>query len=281
MYNGKYPADVAGMVLIDSAHEDEPIRAPKFFLASTAPRYVRYPLYLILNASARRGVLRLFQPTSGALDNPTRQQVTRALRQQPKSIVTDLSTGLMVPDSYKQAHELMRLGDRHLIVLTAGRPQPWSDPEMAKQAAAYQHVWIHEIEPQLTHLSSRGEQIVVENSDHGIPDEARRPSLLRSMKWCWRRGQKALPHIDHNSMPLQGHKTINQHFHSLIISSLVLILSPASFQNVPSFQSTSRRENSQQPITDTAIPRSILSSKSGVVFGRGLARANIGNDHGQ
>ena len=78
----------------------------------------------------------------------------------------------MVPDSYKQAHELMRRGDRSLIVLTAGRPQPWNDPEMAKQAAAYQQVWIHEIQPQLTHLSSRGKQIVVENSDHGIPDEA-------------------------------------------------------------------------------------------------------------
>ena len=172
VYNGMYPADVAGMVLIDSAHEDEPIRAPKFFLASTAPPYVRYPLYLILNASAWSGVLRLFRPASRALDNPTRQQIIRALRQQPKSIVTDMSTGLMVPDSYKQAHELMRLGDRPLIVLTAGKPQPWSDPERAKQAAAYQQVWIHEIQPQLTHLSSRGKQIVVENSDHGIPDEA-------------------------------------------------------------------------------------------------------------
>ena len=112
------------------------------------------------------------QPAARTLHNPTRQQIIRALRQQPKSIVTDISTGLMVPNSYKQAHELMRLGDRPLIVLTAGKPQPWSDPEMARQAAAYQHVWIHDIQPQLTQLSSRGKQIVVENSDHGIPDEA-------------------------------------------------------------------------------------------------------------
>ena len=62
--------------------------------------------------------------------------------------------------------------ERPLVVLTAGKPQPWSDPEMARQAAAYQQVWIHEMQSQLTHLSSRGRQIVVENSDHGIPDEA-------------------------------------------------------------------------------------------------------------
>jgi hypothetical protein len=59
-----------------------------------------------------------------------------------------------------------------LIVLTAGKPQPWSDPGMARQAAAYQQVWIHEIQSKLTRLSSRGKQIVVENSDHGIPEEA-------------------------------------------------------------------------------------------------------------
>lgn len=37
-YYGLYPQDVAGMVLIDSAHEDELLRAPKFFLARTAPK---------------------------------------------------------------------------------------------------------------------------------------------------------------------------------------------------------------------------------------------------
>src|SRR5262249_5997092 len=36
VYNGLFPQDVAGLVLVDSAHEDEPKRAPKFFLARTA-----------------------------------------------------------------------------------------------------------------------------------------------------------------------------------------------------------------------------------------------------
>ena len=142
------------------------------FLARTAPKYLRYPFYLLLRAAAWSGVVRLLQPRPQYLDNPTRQQMIRALRQQPKSIVTDIATGLVVPESYEQARAVGRTGDRPLIVLTAGKPQPWSDHEMARQAAAYQEVWIHEIQSQLTRLSTRGRQIVVENSDHGIPENA-------------------------------------------------------------------------------------------------------------
>jgi pimeloyl-ACP methyl ester carboxylesterase len=172
VFNGVYPEDVSGMVLIDSAHEDEPLRAPKFFLSSTAPPFARYPLHLLLETAAWSGALRLLQPGSHNPHNSTRQDITRALRQQPKSIVTDITTGLTVPESYKEAQEFARPGDKPLIVLTAGRPQPWSDPEMARQAAAYQQVWIHEIQVQLLRLSSKGKQIIVQNSDHGIPDEA-------------------------------------------------------------------------------------------------------------
>jgi pimeloyl-ACP methyl ester carboxylesterase len=171
-YNGLYPQDVAGLVLVDSAHEDEPMRAPKFFLARTAPKYFRYPAHLLLKFSEWFGLLRIVKPRSQRHLNLTRQQMVRVLRQQPKSIATDINTGLHVPESYRQAHELARKSDVPLIVLTAGKPQRWSDPEMARQAAAYQQVWVHEIQPQLVQLSSRGRQIVVENSDHGIPDNA-------------------------------------------------------------------------------------------------------------
>jgi pimeloyl-ACP methyl ester carboxylesterase len=172
VYNGLFATDVAGMVLIDSAHEDEPKRAPKFFLAPTLPRILRYPAYLILKAAAWSGLARLLAPDSQRHPNPTRRQMIRALRQQPKSIVTDITTGLSVPESYEQARTLATTGDRPLIVLTAGKPQPWSNPEMAAQAAAYQLVWIGEIQSQLTRLSTRGRQIVVENSDHAIPENA-------------------------------------------------------------------------------------------------------------
>ena len=57
VYHGLFPHDVAGMVLSDSAHEDEPRRAPKFYLARTAPRYLWYPLHVALQTAARLGLL--------------------------------------------------------------------------------------------------------------------------------------------------------------------------------------------------------------------------------
>jgi hypothetical protein len=54
-----------------------------------------------------------------------------------------------------------------LIVLTAGQPSDFRDPELNRQAAAYQQIWIHDIQPKLVRLSTRGRQIVVPNSNHG------------------------------------------------------------------------------------------------------------------
>ena len=43
---------------------------------------------------------------------------------------------------------------------------------MDREIAAYYQVWAHELQAQLTKLSSRGRQVIVANSGHGIPDEA-------------------------------------------------------------------------------------------------------------
>jgi len=44
---------------------------------------------------------------------------------------------------------------------------------MNQQAAAYQQVWIHEMQAKLAQLSTRGRQIVFDHSNHGsIPNDA-------------------------------------------------------------------------------------------------------------
>jgi len=59
-----------------------------------------------------------------------------------------------------------------VIVLTAGQPWDFRDPELNRQAAAYQQIWIHEMQARQARLSTRGRQIVVPNSNHGnIPDQ--------------------------------------------------------------------------------------------------------------
>jgi pimeloyl-ACP methyl ester carboxylesterase len=175
VYGGLYPNELAGMVLIDSAHEDELRRAPKFFLGRTAPRFLWHPLQMAFEAAAFVGLLRLTQssPTQGKDPSQmTREEIIEALRQRPKSFVGNVSAGIVLPESFAEGSSVTRIGDFPLIVLTASQPLDLGNPELNREAAAYQQVWIHEIQPKLVGLSAHGRQIVVPNANHGsIPRE--------------------------------------------------------------------------------------------------------------
>jgi pimeloyl-ACP methyl ester carboxylesterase len=176
VYAGLFPNEVGGLVLIDSAHEDESQRAPKFYLGHTAPRLLWRPLSFALQTAAFLGVVRLTQPSPAQSKNPAQQmsraEIIAALRQRPKSFANNISTGIVLPESYAQARSVGSLRDVPLIVLTAGQPFDFGDPELNRQAAAYQQVWIHEMQASLARLSTHGRQIVVQNSNHGnIPPD--------------------------------------------------------------------------------------------------------------
>jgi pimeloyl-ACP methyl ester carboxylesterase len=176
VYGGLYPNEVAGMILIDSAHEDELRRAPKVFLGRTSPRFLWHPLQMAFEAAAFVGLLRLTQssPTQGRDPSQmTREEIIEALRQRPKSFVGNVSAGIVLPESFAEGSSVTRIGDFPLIVLTAGQSLDFGDAELNREAAAYQQVWIHEIQPKLVRLSTNGRQIVVPNANHGsIPLEA-------------------------------------------------------------------------------------------------------------
>jgi pimeloyl-ACP methyl ester carboxylesterase len=175
VYGGLYPKEVAGMVLIDSAHEDELQRAPKFYLGRTAPRFLWHPLQVAFEVAALVGWVRLTQSSAAQGKDPsqmTSEEIILALRQRPKSFVGNVSAGIVLPESFAEGSSVTRIGDFPLIVLTAGQPLDFGDAELNRQAAAYQQVWIHEIQPKLVALSTRGRQIVVPNANHGsIPQE--------------------------------------------------------------------------------------------------------------
>jgi pimeloyl-ACP methyl ester carboxylesterase len=175
VYGGLYPNEVAGMVLIDSAHEDELRRAPKFFLGRTVPRFLWHPLQMAFEAAAFVGLLRLTRSSPTQDKDPsqmTREEIIEALRQRPKSLVGNVSAGIVLPESFAEGSSVTRIGDFPLIVLTAGQSLDFGDAELNREAAAYQQVWIHEIQPKLVGLSTHGRQIVVPNANHGsIPQE--------------------------------------------------------------------------------------------------------------
>jgi pimeloyl-ACP methyl ester carboxylesterase len=175
VYAGLFPNEVAGLVFIDSAHEDELVRAPGFYLARASPRFLWRPLDLLLRAASSTGLVRLTSPSPGPIKNwslMSAEERVAALRAQPKSIVNNIMTGVVQPESYAEARGVTGLGDIPLIVLTAGQPFDFGDPELNRQAQAYQQVWIHEMQAGLARASTRGRQVVVANATHAtIPDE--------------------------------------------------------------------------------------------------------------
>jgi hypothetical protein len=83
-------------------------------------------------------------------------------------------------ESARQVHALRNLGDKPLIVLTAGSPVPvpfLHDP-LITTAGDGAKIWIDELQGALVRLSTRGKQIVVADSDHMMPFE--RPEAIVS-----------------------------------------------------------------------------------------------------
>jgi hypothetical protein len=85
-----------------------------------------------------------------------------------------------------QARAAGSLGDRPLIVLTAGNHDDpvlariMSKEEVSKQA----NLWIHILQPELARLSTRGRQIIVWDSDHMIPFE-RPEAVISAISEVW------------------------------------------------------------------------------------------------
>lgn len=179
VFSGIYPEEVAGMVLVDSAHEDQARFEPRATLApvNRLPAPIRTLLCASVPLAARVGLVRFLLQRSGpSRDAPpgfTSDQAAtlHGLELQTKSFVAAAGCKSW-EKSATQAHAAGNLGDRPLIVLTAGRAFTVGHPREDQQLAAFHEIWVHQLQPQLAQLSTRGRQIIVENTGHGIGWEA-------------------------------------------------------------------------------------------------------------
>jgi hypothetical protein len=163
--------------LVDSTHPDQTEPA---FMLSPARRLspgVRHFICLTMPAIARFGVLR-FIASRGA-----RRDTLAKLEAQPKALETDAEQACAAtdagratstlgggnPDVDNAARNAGSLGDRPLVVLTAGKY--WAPTGMEKEAEQYHQVWVHQFQASLAQLSTRGRQVVVD-AHHGIAGEA-------------------------------------------------------------------------------------------------------------
>ena len=129
LYASYYPAEVAGMVLVDSAHEDEPDRG-----------------MALIPHDALKGMLKQATPedlsprSAERIDGCSIRQLMNALNWH---------------------------GDIPLVVLTQGRP--YGTDMVAVPSIAPQAYQLHlELQRDLVRRSPRGKQVMAEKSGHGI-----------------------------------------------------------------------------------------------------------------
>jgi pimeloyl-ACP methyl ester carboxylesterase len=185
IYAARYPSDVAGLVLIDSAVPD--MHEPDFMLSplNRMSGSTRHLICIAMPAMARFGIVRFAasRERRPAPPNFTAEQADTLakLEAQPKAFMTDAEQGCAAtnqgrivpregggnPDINDAARNAGSLGDRPLLVLTAGRY--WAPPGLEKEAAEYHEVQVHQLQASLARLSTRGRQIVVD-AGHGMDE---------------------------------------------------------------------------------------------------------------
>jgi len=183
IYTARYPTDVAGLVLIDSAVPD--MHEPDFALSplNRMSGNTRHLICMALPAMSRFGIVRFM--TSGERRPPppdlTAEQANTLadLEAQPKAFMTDAEQGCAAtdqgrivpregggnPDINNAARNAGSLGDRPLVVLTAGRY--WAPDGLEREAAEYHEIWVHQLQASLVRLSTRGRQVIVD-ADHDM-----------------------------------------------------------------------------------------------------------------
>lgn len=199
MFAKRYPSDVAGMVLVDAKHPDETSRQKQLQDSLPAPVKAR----IENDEQRRRFFTRFYEPIGlyygidrlklalGGVYSPAfpkeLQNEVLFLDQQPKYIKGVEAEDKLDDESAAQVRAAGTLHDLPLIVLTAGRPYAGdsSDTLLTEtQKKNRDDLWIYELQAQYTHLSSRGKQVVVEQSSHEMPTD-RPDAIVSAVREIW------------------------------------------------------------------------------------------------
>src|SRR5579864_5162019 len=173
VYTGQFPKDVVGMVFVDASHEDQDLRAPESIRKWSQddrkhPGWKKLKYFFQLHLGWARLTAdrdapafwpKAFREEEEFLMLPTKHQFATIDEDQVFSTV-----------SAAQVRSSGNLGDRPLIVLTATRQDDVPPEVSPKDAQADEDLWVHQLQPELAHLSTHGKQIVVE-STHEMPTE--------------------------------------------------------------------------------------------------------------
>lgn len=173
VFNGNYPDEVLALVLVDSTQEDQYHLLPSAWEGISASQLRRYhsqakwaSLFVGL------GVARLMLRYENEL-TPDAYLILQA-----KYLQARASELQWIKTSAQQARAAGNISDKPLIVLTGGKntDEILQNGLTKRDFDDFHRIWVNDLQARLTHLSSRGKQIVLTNSGHDIPSE--RPDAI-------------------------------------------------------------------------------------------------------
>ena len=157
-------------------------RLPKFavrLLCSALPLMERFGVIRVVMRNVPVYVPPQFGSEQSSAALALRNQRVKAFETEAAQGCAATEGGIIQPDKGsgdpevdQAARSAGTLGDRPLVVLTAGKYWEPNDPAVAQEIAEFHETWVHQLQPELARLSSDGKQIIVESSGHGIPEEA-------------------------------------------------------------------------------------------------------------
>ena len=174
VYNGDYPREVMGLVLVDAPQEDQYGLLPAAWndiYDRQLKRYkkqARWSPFLV-----GLGIARFTLWRQGNVDEYT-------YLIQPKWLRARANELEMIKVSAQQARGSDNVSGKPLVVVTAGNK---SDQILVNGLSKqdlddFYRIWITDLQVRLVHLSAQGKQIIVADSGHNIPAE--RPDAIVS-----------------------------------------------------------------------------------------------------
>ncbi len=184
VFNGMYPSEVAGAVLIHPADTDIFALEPEYMRSklASAPQWMQKlgckalrPIFLNF------GLLRLLgNPGSGrpwGIDNlsPDQQRELSFLSTNPETAQTE-GEGCVLDESMAEVRAAGDFGNRPLIILTSSEPFTGPpEPQFEGQTAALNDFWFKKLQPRLARLSTHGQLILA-------PDAEQPASIIRATR---------------------------------------------------------------------------------------------------
>ena len=167
VFNGLYPNEVAGMVLVDASIENQWNEMPPNIQQWWAKTSSQYQDELEIQAWLDLfGIARL---------KSREQSQSGRLSLQPKFAFAVRSEPANFDEDSKELKGSGTVGDKPLIVLTAGKDT--ADPEHLPEGITkrdledFDHIWRNVLQAKLARLSTNGKQVIVKDSSHNIPSQ--------------------------------------------------------------------------------------------------------------